>query len=56
MMTREVTLSLNGNTRLFKSERLYDELGSIYNYTQLLKGRLVSYTDTAVNLEIPFNI
>ena len=56
MMTREVTLSLNSATRLFKSEGLYDELGSIYNYTQLLTGHLVSYTDTALNLEIPFNI
>ena len=56
LLGKDVTINLSASTVLFNSEALSGQLGPVFNYTQPLSGRLVSYSDTAVNIEIPFNI
>ena len=56
MMGRDVNVTLLPSTGLFSTEGLTGQLGRIYDSNKPLTGRLVSYTDRAVNVEVPFNI
>ena len=56
MMGRDVNVTLLPSTGLFSTEGLIGQLGRIYDSNKPLTGRLISYTDRAVNVEIPFNI
>lgn len=56
MMGRDITVTLLPSTALFSTEALSGQLGRIYDSNKPLTGRLISYTDRAVNIEIPFNI
>lgn len=56
MLGSNITVDLNASTYLYNSEALSGQLGPVFNYMQPLTGRLVNYTEKAVNIEIPFNI
>ena len=55
MIGKEVTVPLSASVTLFNSEALVNHLGNIFAYTPI-SGKLISYTDKAVNIQIPFNI
>ena len=56
LLGRQVTVNLTASSALYNSDALNAQLGPVFNYTQPLTGRLASYSDTAVNIEMPFNI
>ncbi len=53
-----VTFDLDGAAVLYADETLSadNQLGTVVNYAEELKGRLAAYTDTAINIEADFNI
>ena len=56
MVGQNVTVTLTESTSLFSSQDLTSLLGSVWIYNQPITGRLVSYSDRYVNVEVPFNI
>ncbi len=56
MLGKDVTLTLDASTRLFSTDTLTSQLGSVWTPNQPITGRLASYSDRYVNLEVPFNI
>ena len=56
MMGREISVQLLPSTGLFSTEALSGQLGRIYDSNKPLNGRIVAYTERAVNIQIPFNI
>ena len=56
MMTRNVTLSLNAATELYTSPSLSTRLGQVYSYNHPISGRILSYDDKTINMEVTFNI
>ena len=58
LLNKAVTYDLTGNMILYGSENIDagNQIGTVYNYAQGLTGKLLGYTDTAVNIETEFNI
>lgn len=56
MMSRNVTLNLNAATELYSSPSLSTRLGQVYSYNHPISGRIVSYDERTVNMEVTFNI
>lgn len=56
MMSRNVTLNLNAATELFSSSTLSTRLGQVYSYNHPISGRIISYDDRTINMEVTFNI
>lgn len=56
MMNRNVTITLNAATELYTSDSLTTRLGQVYSYNHPISGRIVSYNDRAINIEVTFNI
>ena len=56
LVGKNVSLTLSPATLLYSSSGLTTQLGQIYSYTHPITGRVISYDDRAVNIEVPFNI
>ena len=56
MTGKNVTLRLNPQTQFYSSESLSTQLGTLWNLNQPINGRLVSYNERSINMEVPFNI
>ena len=58
LLNSAVTFDLDGAAVLYADETLSadNQLGTVVNYAEELKGKLVAYTDTAINIETDFNI
>ena len=56
MVGQSVTLTLDDRTQFYTSEALTSQLGTIWTRNRPLTGRLVSYDDRSINIEVPFNI
>jgi hypothetical protein len=55
-MSRNVTLNLTPATELYNSSSLTSSLGRIYSYNHPVSGRIISYDDRTINMEVTFNI
>ncbi len=56
LVDHDVTVTLSESTSLYSSQDLTSLLGNVWIYNQPITGRLVSYSDRYVNVEVPFNI
>lgn len=58
MVGKAITFDLAGNLTLFDSDALdtASQLGAVINYAENVSGRMVAYTEKAVNIESEFNI
>lgn len=56
MIGKDVTITFSPSTYLFSTEGLTGQLGRVVDFSKTPTGRLVAYTDRAVNVEVPFNI
>ena len=56
MVGHDVTITFAPSVFLFSTEGLTGQLGRIVDFSKTPTGRLVAYTDRAVNVEVPFNI
>jgi len=56
MVGKNVTLTLSPATQFYSSEALTTMYGTIWTQNRPVTGRLVSYNDRAINIEVDFNI
>lgn len=58
LVGKDVSFTLSGGLALFSDEKLADglQIGTVTDFAQDVPGKLISYNEKAVNLEIPFNI
>ena len=52
----DITFTMPGSEIIYSSSELTDELGVVTNFAQGVPGKLIAYTDKAVQIEATFNI
>ncbi len=56
LIGKNATLTLSPTIQLYSSNALTTQLGTVFSYTNPITGRVISYDDRAINIEVPFNI